>query len=103
MPITSPVLDVDLRPATGCNRLLGALSPSDFALIEPYLKLVSLPRDRVLFEPGDDVAATHFPCEGAVTAIMILNEDGKYIEAATIGREGAIGGIVSHGHRPAFG
>ena len=34
---------------------------------------------------------------------MILNEDGKYVEAATIGREGAIGGVVSHGHRPAFG
>ena len=103
MTITSPSLDVDLRPITGCNRLLAALSPADFALIEPHLKLVALARDKVLFEPGDDVAATHFPCEGAVTAIMILNEDGKYIEAATIGREGAIGGIVSHGHRPAFG
>jgi CRP-like cAMP-binding protein len=57
----------------------------------------------VLFEPGDDVIATYFPCEGAVTAIMILTEDGKYIEAATIGREGAIGGIVSQGHKPAFG
>jgi DNA-binding MarR family transcriptional regulator len=34
---------------------------------------------------------------------MILTEEGKYIEAATIGREGAIGGIVSHGSRPAFG
>src|SRR5436190_7041254 len=103
MTITSPSLNVDLRPITGCNRLLAALSPADFALIEPHLKLVALARDKVLFEPGDDVAATHFPCEGAVTAIMILTEEGKYIEAATIGREGAIGGIVSHGNRPAFG
>lgn len=60
-------------------------------------------RDQILFEPGDDVVASSFPCEGTVTAIMVLNEDGRYIEAATIGREGAIGGIVSHGHRPAFG
>lgn len=103
MTVTSPAFDVDLRASTGCNRLLGALSPADFDLIEPYLKLVPLERDRVLFEPGDDITVTYFPCEGAVTAIMILSEEGKYIEAATIGREGAIGGIVSHGHKPAFG
>jgi CRP-like cAMP-binding protein len=103
MTLTTPRLEVDLRASSGCNRLLGALSESDFALIEPHLKSVPLSRGQVLFEPGDDVAYTHFPCEGAVTAIMIMNEDGRLVEAATIGREGAIGGIVSQGHKPAFG
>lgn len=103
MTIVAPTPALDVRPFTGCNRLLGALSPSDFALIEPHLKLVALRRGQVLFEAGDDVAYTHFPCEGAVTALMLNTEDGRLIEAATIGREGAIGGIVSHGHKPAFG
>jgi CRP-like cAMP-binding protein len=103
MTLTTPRLDVDLRASSGCNRLLGALREEEFALLEPYLKPVTLSRGQVLFEPGDDVAFTHFPSEGAVTAIMIMDEDGKLVEAATIGREGAIGGIVSQGHKPAFG
>ena len=103
MSITSPEIELSPRTTTGCNRLLESMSPADYALLQPHLKLVTLHRDQILFEAGDEVTHTHFPCEGAVTAIMILNEDGKYIEAATIGREGAIGGIVSHGHRPAYG
>ena len=103
MSITSPQIDLSPRTTTGCNRLLESMSHADFALLEPHLKLVTLHRDQVLFEAGDNVTHTHFPCEGAVTAIMILNEEGKYLEAATIGREGAIGGIVSQGHKPAYG
>lgn len=103
MTLATPAFDFDLRPEMGVNRLLAALTPTDYAHLAPHLKPTTLERDRVLFEPGDDIAVTHFPCEGAVTAILIVGEDGRQIEAATIGREGAIGGIVSHGHRPAFG
>jgi CRP-like cAMP-binding protein len=103
MSIISPEIQLSAQTTNGCNRLLESMSPSDFALLEPHLKLITLHRDQILFEAGDDVTHIHFPCEGAVTAIMILNEEGKYLEAATIGREGAIGGIVSHGHKPAYG
>jgi CRP-like cAMP-binding protein len=103
MSIISPEIHLSAQTTNGCNRLLESMSPSDFALLEPHLKLITLHRDQILFEAGDDVTHIHFPCEGAVTAIMILNEEGKYLEAATIGREGAIGGIVSHGHKPAYG
>jgi CRP-like cAMP-binding protein len=103
MTLTTPRLDAALRPLAGCNRLLEALSAVDFDLIQKHLRPTALAAGQVLFEPGDDIVASYFPCEGAVTAIMIVTEDGKYIEAATIGREGAIGGIVSHGHKPAFG
>ena len=37
------------------------------------------------------------------SALLIVTRDGHEVEAATIGREGAVGGIVSAGSKPAFG
>ncbi len=85
------------------NRLLAALSPREFGFIEPHLEVVELTRGQVLFEPGDDVALTHFPCCRTMVSLLIVTRDGREVEAATIGREGAVGGIVSDGHKPAFG
>lgn len=85
------------------NRLLAALTPREYAILEPHLELVQLARGRVLFEPGDDVTTTYFPCRKAMVSLLIVTRDGREVEAATIGREGAVGGIVSEGHKPAFG
>lgn len=85
------------------NRLLAAVAPRDMELIERHLEVVALPRGRVLFEPGDDVTTTHFPCHKTMVSLLIVTRDGREIEAATIGREGAVGGIVSGGNKPAFG
>ena len=85
------------------NRLLGALGGRDFAVLEPHLERVALPRGKVLFEPGDDVHTTYFPCQRTMVSLLIVTRDGREVEAATIGREGAVGGIVSEGHKPAFG
>lgn len=85
------------------NRLLAALSPRDFAVLSPHLDRVALPRGRVLFEPGDEVDITFFPCHRTMASLLIVTRDGHEVEAATIGREGAIGGIVSEGHKPAYG
>ena len=84
------------------NRLLAAISAVDCALLKPHAQLVHLARGQVLFEPEDDVVITHFPLTGMMAALVIVFEDGSTAEAATIGREGAIGGIVSGGHKPAF-
>ena len=89
--------------ARQANRLLAALSPREYAVLEPHLEVVDLPRGQVLFEPGDDVVTTHFPCRRAMVSLLVVTADGREVEAATIGREGAIGGIVSEGHKPAFG
>ena len=86
----------------GANRLLSALG-RERALIEPYLVLKLVGRGQVLFEPGQDVETTSFPCRGTMGSLLVVSSDGKEVEAATIGCEGAIGGIVSAGHKPAFG
>ena len=85
------------------NRLLAALSDRDFALVKPYLVPRVLDRGQVLFEPGEDVTTTYFPCLGTMGSLLVVSADGREVEAATIGPEGAIGGIVSAGHKPAYG
>lgn len=85
------------------NRLLAALRSADRGHLEPHLKVVALRRGQVLFEPGDDVTLTHFPCRVTMASLQVVTASGREIEAATVGREGAIGGIVSAGSKPAFG
>jgi len=84
------------------NRLLASLKPAERAILEPSMSVVILNRGDVLFEPGEDVTHTHFPGPGVVTSLIVTMSDGRAVEAATIGREGAIGGIVSAGNKPAF-
>src|SRR3954447_14523215 len=85
------------------NRLLSTFSVAERALLEPSATLVELRRGEILFEAGMDVPATHFPSAGTVVAIVVSVDDGRTVEVATIGKEGAVGGIVSGGKAPAFG
>jgi Crp-like helix-turn-helix domain len=87
------------RPA---NELLQRLSPRDFALISPYLDQFDASTDRVLYNPGDPVESVHFPCGTSAAAFVVAIDDGREFDAVLIGREGAAGGIVSHGSLPAF-
>ena len=42
------------------NRLLRALSPEDFALIEPQLERIALPKGKVLIEPNEPIEHVTF-------------------------------------------
>ncbi|WP_337187416.1 Crp/Fnr family transcriptional regulator [Phenylobacterium sp.] len=94
---------VDAKAAGRGNRLLSTLAPRDFDVLAPHLERVKLPRGRVLFEPGDEVETTYFLLHRTMVSLLIVTRDGDEVEAATIGREGAVGGIVSEGSKPAFG
>lgn len=84
------------------SNLLAALRESDRAAIEPYLQPVTLDEGHVIYEPGDNVQHAYFPRKAALAAFLVLMEDGEAIESAMVGREGAVGGIVSNGRLPAF-
>ena len=84
------------------NRLLAAIPAIDRALLEPHAQFVELAPGQVLFETEEVVVITHFPLTGTMAALIVVLEDGRTAEAASIGREGAIGGIISAGHKPAF-
>ncbi|AWN38181.1 Crp/Fnr family transcriptional regulator [Methylobacterium radiodurans] len=83
------------------NHLLKALSDADRGLVVPHLETVTVGRGEILFEAGSEVQTIIFPCEQTVVSLLITMQDGRRAETATIGREGAVGGIVSNGRIPA--
>jgi CRP-like cAMP-binding protein len=84
------------------NRLLATLGPAERALLEPYAEIVRLTRGETLICAGDEVSTTYFPLAGSMIAMMVELRDGRPVNVATIGKEGALGGIVSCGSMPAF-
>ncbi|MBV8696444.1 Crp/Fnr family transcriptional regulator [Bradyrhizobium sp.] len=84
------------------NNLLRRLNRSDFALLDPYLSPHDAAANDLLYNPGDDVDTVHFPCGPALATYLVANEDGRDVETILVGREGAVGGIVSHGYLPAY-
>ena len=84
------------------NNLLRRLNSADFALIEPHLVATDASPSDLLYNPGDNVEIVHFPCGPSLASYMVPNEDGRDVETILIGREGAVGGIVSQGFLPAY-
>jgi Crp-like helix-turn-helix domain len=84
------------------NNLLRALRPSDYALIEAALANEERVSGDVLYNPGDNVANVFFPCGQSLVSYLVTNTDGRDVETVLVGREGAVGGIVSAGHLPAY-
>ncbi|MGE0773577.1 MAG: Crp/Fnr family transcriptional regulator [Sphingomonadaceae bacterium] len=84
------------------NNLLRTLRSEDFALIKPHLHHWHGGKGAVIYEPGDDVRHAYFPCGSSLIAFMVMMRDGRDVETALVGREGAAGGIVSNGRLPAF-
>jgi len=84
------------------NNLLRRLNDADFALMAPDLTETDAKPSDLLYNPGDDVEIVHFPCGPSLVSYMVPNEDGRDVETILIGREGAVGGIVSQGFLPAY-
>lgn len=89
-------------PERVTNRLIGTLSTGDRKLVDRRLQVVSLKKVEILFEPRDEVVVVHFPGAGTITSLIVSMRDGATAEAAMIGQEGAIGGVISAGDKPAF-
>jgi hypothetical protein len=85
-----------------CNNLLRRLSAGDFALIAPHLVREEARSNTPLYNPGDDVDTVHFPCGASLVSYLVASEDGRDVETILVGREGAVGGIVSLGYLPAY-
>jgi biotin operon repressor len=84
------------------NNLLGALKPADRKVIEAHLQTVPAATGDILYEPGDEVSHVYFPYGPTLLAFRVALNDGRAIETALVGREGALAGIVSQGRLPAF-
>jgi Crp-like helix-turn-helix domain len=84
------------------NNLLRRLNAGDFALLAPHLVHEAAEAGELLYNPGDDVDTVHFPCGPSLASYLVPNEDGRDVETILVGREGAVGGVVSLGYLPAY-
>src|ERR1700759_2141340 len=84
------------------NNLLPCPTRADFGLWEPYLTSMHAEPHDPLYNPGAAVETVYFPCGPGLVSYMVANEDGRDVETILVGREGAVGGIVSEGYLPAY-
>ena len=78
------------------NRLLASLSRADATRLSPWFKVVSLEQGVVINEPGEEVERVYFPHSGMVSLLAVM-QDGKAVETAIVGREGAVGAMAGLG------
>lgn len=84
------------------NRLLSTFSREARALIEPFGTTVDLQAGETVLSRGEQVRSTLFPITSTMISMTVELSGGRSVEVASVGREGAVGGIVSCGHAPAF-
>ncbi len=84
------------------NNLLEKLRLPEFELIKPHLYEIDLPSEKVIYRQGDDVETVYFPCGSTLVSFVVETENGNAVETMMVGREGAVGGIVSQGRLPAY-
>jgi CRP-like cAMP-binding protein len=84
------------RQITSNNRLLGALSPQDFARLEPHLEPIRLAVKDDLVLPEVPIAHVHF-IETGLASIVASTPDGERAEVGHVGREGMTGVSIVHG------
>lgn len=84
------------------NRLLSTFSRDARALVEPFGTVVELKAGEVALTRGDQVTSSLFPIGPTLITMEVELNGGRTVEVALIGLRGAVGGIVSCGHAPAF-
>ena len=84
------------------NGLLAALRDEDRALLEPHLSECRLPAGHVIYKPGDPVGHCWFPLGPVLCSYVVELDCGMAVETILVGREGALGGVVSSGGLPAY-
>ncbi len=84
------------------NQLLSTFSSEARALLETHGQLITLKPGDVVLTRGEQVLSSVFPIGETMISMAVELSGGRTVEVASIGREGAVGGIVSCGLAPAF-
>lgn len=82
--------------------LLAALRPEDRALFERYCTNGWMKAGSVIYQPGDNVEFCYLPTGSALCSFFVELDDGTAVETILVGREGALGGVVSQGALPSY-
>lgn len=90
--------NLDRRPLNG---LLRHLEDDDYELLSPALSISESAQGETLYHPGDAVEAVYFPCGPTLISLAVATED-RDVDTVLVGREGAVGGVISGGFLPAY-
>ena len=84
--------DYQPGPPPSCNidgnDLLQRLNPEGLVRLRPRLKPVVLRAEEILYHAGDRISHIYFPST-AVLCMLTIMKDGRTVESATVGHEGA--------------
>ena len=86
-----------MRDEWKSNNLLSVLRRDDLELLLPHFRTLTTDANAVLYDHGQNVETVYFPRDSTLASFMISTEDGTVVETLIVGREGAVGGIVSQG------
>lgn len=93
---------IRVNDAFAGNSLLSTFSAEARALVGPFGTAVELVAGEEVLHRGADVEASLFPLGPTMISMAVELSGGRTVEVALIGLRGAVGGIVSCGHAPAF-
>jgi CRP-like cAMP-binding protein len=80
------------------NQILAALPRKEQDRILPQLRLLSLERGQVLYQPGEAIRDVYFP-DTTLLSLLSLTESGESLEVGLIGKEGVFGIPIFLGSR----
>ena len=83
------------RSDVTANRLLAALPASALSLIHPHFSSVQLAAGATAYEVGDEIDRLYFPISG-LASLQTVMKDGRAIDTAIVGRDGALGAMAAH-------
>ena len=101
MDVTTDEL-IEADEAFAGNRLLSTFNGEARALLEPFGDMLDLGTGDTVLERGELVRWSLFPVGPTMISMTVELTGGRSAEVASVGREGAVGGIVSCGQAPAF-
>lgn len=84
------------------NGLLAALRDEDRALLDPHMSECRFSAGELIYDAGDVVEQCYFPLGPVLCSYLVELDCGSAVETILVGREGALGGIVSSGGLPAY-
>jgi CRP-like cAMP-binding protein len=78
------------RPNLIQNQLLSVIPTEEYERLLPHLETVALTLKHIIYAPNEPIEYVYFPKSGMISLVNIT-EDGRTVEAATVGNEGMVG------------
>jgi CRP-like cAMP-binding protein len=88
-----PSISIDKAMPSTANRILNALTLSEYQRLTPHLEPVTLWAGEILCHPDETITHVYFPNYGTVSIVSSF-EDGRSVEVGMVGSEGMFGVCV---------